>query len=499
MKVQNLTVNNKKVVNSAFRGINFVHQLFNYMQDTEGREYTPEMVKRELEMIKNLRVKIIRSFYGSSLSWNEEKQVHDFETPAMQAFYKNCKDMEELGVEVGITPLWCLKGLSGSCNLQFVQNNRPSLYFLGGGEYGGDLEKNGKALEKFVEESVLAFERHNITNIKYLFCFTECNNTFMPLTDKSFGNFLKRRDYERLYPIYDRYITAVDQGLKNAGLRDKYKIVGPCDNWRADDGSEDDGSRLVEYTLKHLADKVDIIGSHRGYDRCKEFTDDLYYTTPFEKLGGVMQRAVDEGKEFWIDEYNAAIFAWTAPTKKLANANPYKGLALGALTNSILNMKGVSNVLLWTLSDQQWPCSHAGGEFEDGVHKCGYYPCLLKEDKPFPAWYAAAIISRYIGNGEVYECEIGNSLYVSAIKREDGETSVIVTNYNAEETDFNINFADAFDGKDFYRYHYNPETVVPTNEDKIPDHDKVFQKVTNSITDTLPGYTFAIYTTEKPE
>ena len=104
--MKKLFVNNEKIVTKGFRGINFIHQLYNYMPDKDNRMNTPELIELELETLKKMGVKQVRSFYGSSLSWDAEKGVHDFESVWMQAFYKNCLDLQELGIEIGITPQW---------------------------------------------------------------------------------------------------------------------------------------------------------------------------------------------------------------------------------------------------------------------------------------------------------------------------------------------------------------------------------------------------------
>lgn len=488
-----LFVNNQKVVTQNFRGINFVHQLYNYMPDRFGRVYTEDMVAQELDAMKKMRVKIIRSYYGSSYAWNPETGTHDFESPEMQAFYKNCKDMEKLGIEVGITPLWCIRSLAGGPIKSFFDRRRPNLSFLGGAK-DGEIEHNAKILEKFVEDSVRAFDAHDINNIKYFFCFTECNNTFSKKSPRN-NTICVRRKYERLIPIYERFIRAVDQGLKNAGARDRIKIVAPCDNWRADDGSEP-YSILVKYTVEHLADVVDIIGSHNGYDRNNDYGDDDYYTRPPTKLSDPRDQAQKIGKEFWVDEYNVAINKYTAEFKKISNRDPNKGLALGAMANSIMNMGDIHNVLLWTLFDQQWPNSTAGGEFDNGVHVCGYYPCLLRERTPLPAWYSAALLSRYIGAGDIYECTIGDSVYLSAIQRTDGEWTLLVTNYNEQDVPVEIGFAEGMGGKNFYHYEYCPNTINPTEGNEMIGSDRTISGVDALLCDTLTARTVNIYTTE---
>ena len=487
---EELKVDNTKIVNSNFRGISAIHQLYNYMPDVFGRTYSSKQIKMELETLKAMDLKMIRSFYGSSLSWDGEKGLHDFESEWMQAFYKNCKDMEKIGVDIGITMLW---NLGGFLDTEKISTQGVS---LGGNGFvvPGDLEATAKAFELFCEESVLAFKAHGINNIKYLFCFTECNNTY---SDDAVGEtILERRQYEKLYPLFDRAIKAVDKGLKNSGLRKQYKIVGPCDNWRADDGSEE-YSRLVKYTAENLANEVDIIGSHNGYARSSDYTNDAYYDLPVEKLTDPLERAQSVGKEYWIDEYNVAINQYSAIEVRESHNNPWKGVALGAMINSVMNM-GVNNLFLWTFYDQQWPNNTSGGgtsEFDNGVQICGYLPSLLESRTPRPAWYSCSLLTRYVGSGKVYASENAFGLYISAIKRDDGEYTVVVTNYNYLESPVQIKFEKSMGGKNFYRHLYWASSIEPVPGCEMIEADAVAKGVTDGFYDIIPGGSVAVYTT----
>jgi len=498
--MQKLYVNNYNIVTENFRGFNFVHQMYEYMPDNLGRELTPEMIKLEYEIFKKMRVKNIRSFYGSSLCWDNVKKEYDFESPHMQAFYKSCLEFQEMGIEIGITPQWQFKGflvppIEGEA-LNTINIGR----FYDAVE--NDIEATAKNFEKFIELSVKAFEAHGIHNIKYFYCFTECNNTFNG-ENKELGkqlglSSLLKRDYLKLVPIFRRFIEAVDNGLKAAGKRDDYKIVAPCDNWRADDGSEP-YSILVKYCCEHLADKVDIIGSHNGYDRNWNYRDDDYYALPPTKLSDPLQRAKAIHKDFWVDEYNVAMHnQYLSSQKRETNLDPYKGLALGAMVNSIMNMGYTSNLMIWTLFDQQWPDHNNDGGFDKGVLVCGYYHNLLEKMQPTPSWYSAALISRYVGAGEVYECKVGESTYISAIKRTDGEYTLVVTNYNNTYQTIKVDFAKGLGNKTFYRYSYNPATVQVKQGAELPSSDKSIDGVDTLLEDLIPAMSVAVYTTEKP-
>lgn len=502
-----LDIDNTTVINPDFQGINFVHQLVNGMYDPEDRMYRKEQVDYELKTMETMRVGMIRSYYGASLSWDNNTKTYDWTKQNFQAFIQNCKDMQKIGVEVGITPTWHFGSFLEIRNEAELASNRPQFYNMG---YcvPGDFEATMKNYRKFMTDSVLRFKAEGVNNVKYLFCFTECNNTFSGmLTDEEkakpeFATSLQRRQYDKLIPLFDKAIKATDGSLKDAGLRDHYKIVAPCDNWRADDGSEP-YSILVKYCVENLKDEVDIIGSHNGYDRSKEFTDDSYYDIPFENLSDPMERADSIDKPYWVDEYNASINVASDRLVKRANlANPYKGVAVATMTSALMNMGGVDTAFLWTLFDQQWPETNAGGEFDNGIHLHGYMPSLLESYSPRPGWYSVSLLSKYLGEGKVWQggsaMGTGGSIYYSAMERNDGEITIVVSSYDVLDNDVRINFAKSLGGRTLYRYTYDPESVEPVASYEMLKPDSVARNVTTGFYDTMLSYTVAIYTTEKP-
>lgn len=500
---EDLTVKNTKLSKSYFRGVNYIHQMASYQKDSFGRLYTDAQREYELELMKEMRVKMIRAYYGSSFTYNGETGEQDYNSERMKDFFTACKAMDSIGAEVGVTAIWSMGALIKNSPSTTTDN-----FNLGcpGIVVKDDWNATLKNYREFMKNTVLSLKANGVNNLKYFFAYTECNNSFNGDDLDSKGNptdtIVGDREYDRLYPLYNDLITALDGGLKDAGLRDQYKIVGPCDNWRADDGSEPI-SLLVKYTVENLADKVDIIGSHNGYDRANEYVNDMYYEIPPQKLTYPMEQAKKVNKEFWIDEYNASAVVYGYEKVRVSNQNPWKGVAVGAMMNSIMNMGDVSNLFLWTLWDEQWPDNtnnDLAGEFDNGIQVCGYLNCLFETYTPLPAWYSVSLLTRYIGSGHVYECEgPGYSYYVSAIKRDDGEITVVATNYDIMEVNVKINFEKSLGGKTFYRYVYDTSTLQPTSGCEMIAADAVAKNVTTGFYDMLPPGSVTVYTTEKPD
>lgn len=499
---EELTVKNSKPSSTYFRGFNYIHQMASYQKDSLGRLYTDAQRKYELELMQNMGVRMVRSFYGSSFTYNAETGEQEYGSQRMQDFFTACKAMDSIGADVGVTAIWSMKSL-----IENKTNKTSENFHLGcpGIVVKDDWNATLKNYREFMKNTVLALKANGVNNVKYFFAYTECNNSFndgLNSKGETAENSRDDREYEKLYPLYDDLITALDGGLKDAGLRNQYKIVGPCDNWRADDGSEPE-SLLVKYTVENLSDKVDIIGSHNGYDRSTEYVNDMFYDIPFEKLTYPMEQAKKIGKEFWVDEYNVAVSVYGYENVRVANKNPWKGVAAGAMASAIMNMGDVSNIFLWTLWDEQWPDNtnnDKAGEFDNGVQVCGYLNCLFETQTPLYPWYSVSLITRYVGEGNVYPCEgPGFATYISAIKRNDGETTLIATNYDIAEANVKINFEKSMGGKNFYRYIYDTTTIEPASSYEIIAADAVAKNVTTGFYDVLPAGSVAIYTTEKPD
>lgn len=495
-ELQELTVQNGSApTTTTFRGINYVFYPYGYFnEDSYGnRLLNNEQRQSELKNIRKMGIKMLRSYYGSSLAWDSQQQKYNFENTRMQQFYNFCLDMQKSGIELAITANWSLDAF-----LEDGGNADSPVSFASAG-FGvkGNLAETCRRYRGFMAQTATALQAHGVKNVKYFLGYTECNNTFKE-ENKDKETILEKRDYERLYPIYDAAITALDAGLKDSGLRQSYKIVAPCDNWRADDGSET-YSRLVRYTLKNLADKVDIIGTHRGYDRANDYTEDNYYFIPQENLQECKNEVVAAGKDFWIDEYNVSVSEEKNSTIALFRQNhnnPFKGTALGAMTSSILNM-GASNVFLWALSDQQWPNNTNNGEFENGLQIQGYLPTPLESYTPMRGWYAASLITKYLGSGKAYYCDEGNAVYTACVQRDDGNWTFVVTNYNAEEVNIKLKLEKSIGGKTLYRHAYDPTTVTPTPDAVLNGVSAVAKNVKTGLYDTIKPYAVYVYTTCK--
>ncbi len=510
-------LNAQAPITKEFLGINGVHMMFEYLTDDAGGRYlTEKQIQTHADRIDEMGIGIVRSLFSSSAAWDSKTQSFDWESKNFKGFLKSCKLMQDRGIDLAISPgLWSLEGILKGQDNDVETPNPTQLAGHGiafrpcmNNKYELDqdaLDETMRNYRKFTSDCVQQFKANGIHNIKYFMAFTEVNqalrNSFGKPNGEDNSNAFAIRHYDKLAPVFDAAITALDAGLKDAGMRNQYQIVAPCDTWAGDFELYDEAkySYLVRYTLEHLADKVDIIGSHNGYCAGNDFSDDAFYDYNFMAYENLHNETTAAKKSLWIDEYNVKLNGSDADApeqRRATQSNPVRGVALGSMVNGIMNL-GVESMFLWQLDNQQWPNNSTGTEFDNGMQVGhGFLPSPLESMIPYTPWYSCSLLTKYIGKGQVYECTVGLGVYMSCIKRTDGNWTIVVTNQNVDEINAKIMLEKNVGGKTFYRHRYTPQ-VVPTPSATIIGVDAIAKNVTTGFYDTLPGFSVSVYTTVK--
>lgn len=199
---------------------------------------------------------------------------------------------------------------------------------------------------------------------------------------------------------------------------------------------------------------------------------------------------VPSDKGYWFDEYNV--------NYDERYNNPIHGTNLANSQVAMLNA-GVQCSLIWTLFDQIWPNNHTtnSDSFVDGDHRCGLMPNLNRSLKPYPAYYMFAPVMKYMG-GEgtrVFAGKGTTRLHMTGTVQPNGTVTLLVVNSGKDEAEIEISFKKATKLL-LHRHLCNPEDVVPEESAVVKTADKDFS-VTDKLTDTLPAYSVAVYTTEE--
>lgn len=219
-------------------------------------------------------------------------------------------------------------------------------------------------------------------------------------------------------------------------------------------------------------------------------TTDAYYDwCTWAKTG---LQYVPEGKPYCFDEYNVLF--------NRDNSRPSHGAEICNAAVALMN-SGCRTSLLWTIFDQQWPNNHTynNDSFVDGDHRCGVMPVLTRSLVPHLSYYAFTLLSRYIdGEGtKIYEGFGDNSLHTTMAVSPNGEITVTVVNCKELADEFTINFDEALAGINLNRHYFDPATCRPDEKAEIIGTDKVFENITDTLSDTIPAYGVTVYTTMK--
>jgi hypothetical protein len=172
------------------------------------------------------------------------------------------------------------------------------------------------------------------------------------------------------------------------------------------------------------------------------------------------------------------------------------------MVNKVMNMGNVHGMYIWALYDQQWPNHTEGngmGEFIDGRHIVGYLHDLNHTKIPTYPWYAVSMLTKHLGKGNVFSGDDNGYTYVSAMEKANGETTIVVTNYEEEPVDISLDFVKEFDGKTFYKYVYDCHSILPDDKVEMIKCSDKKENVTDKLSDTVLKYSVTVYTTEKPE
>ena len=508
--------NGSTPLNTNFLGFGVVHMSIGYLPDGTGAGRLPMedwQVEKEFDRIaKTMRVGMVRTIYGPAMVWDQKQQKFEWDpekNAALKGFYKGINEWQKRKVQVAISPIWGLSGLLETDN-SWKNADAKSVNYTGfegkGLTVNGDYQTTLQNFKSFVSKTVLNLEANGIHNARLLTAFTECNNTYLYINAPKGAKALpqdatthERRRYDILCQNYADAIKTLDAGLKESGLRSKYKIIGPCDVFQNDNNLDytdpEQYSVLTKYTLEHLSGYVDIIGTHQ-YSNGNDFVDSVYYDNVETTMGKTIRMAKAAGKQIWLDEFNASLNGSMAYDERvIVNADPVHGVAQAATYCGILN-SGLNTAFLWSVADVQWPNMRSNFEFRNGLQLGGLMPSPLVSNIPYKPWYAVSLITRYTTAGTVYRCEQGSDLYLSVLKRQDGRYTVIVVNYNVEEMPVRLNFEKSLGKQTFYRHLYTTSDVVPTAEAKIIGTSHILKNVTRTLHDTLPGYSVAVYTTD---
>ena len=564
--------NDSNPVYSNFQGIrSTVYHGVTFFPDSHGRTYTDAQAATEMDRLVDTKVDNVRTRFDSNWMWTDSGW--DWNSTKMNAFYKWGKMLQDRDISITIQAGWHLYDFICFYNKKFNtgivdtqdlngtgHSSIPEVNYLHGYQadattkatalYGEDakaskIESDARALGlglnddeykhysvaaarygEWIKQGITALKAHGVNNVEYVLPFTESGD-----------NNAKDEIYS-----YDEWIVmtmGLNNALKDAGLRNSVKFIGPAQSIYA----YQNRLSMIEYIYSKISksseykNMIDINAMHQytrpnaeaGYPNTVYDPEASYSMAEenFTYYDEVLTNSGVRNQEFWCDEY----FAHSPDAKWWNDVGMQMTQFAAGLTAGINN--GVNRFLTWQMFDCLWDSERTHGlgihdnsnEFSGGIHAVGTCPSLVHVDGktcpngpscpctanynissyvPRTTYYGINLIGKYMNNenAEVFNAQViddaeeNGGIYVSAIKNDDGKTVILVVNTNDIITNVDVQF-DNENVSSLKRYTYDPNEIVPTAEAKsLPSDKTIALKGSSSFADIIPAQSFAIYVEE---
>lgn len=232
-----LKINNDNCIQEHFHGAGGVYHAYTFRADYPEKQYNDEERNIELQRVKDMELKIARTFFDLCAykdgKWN-------WDNDEMKALYKWLDKMQEFGVEVALNAAWWIAGHIFSNKESPLYDENPKVA----------ARKYGDWVSEVVHQLI---EIRGYNCIKYLIILTEPNDGCWTLS-------CEREDLPQ-YRAYELCARAVDRQLRADGRRNLVKLVGPNTGVIGDCDP-----RMLEWAVKHVSDSIDVFSSHTYMD-----------------------------------------------------------------------------------------------------------------------------------------------------------------------------------------------------------------------------------------
>lgn len=500
--VLQLSVDNSKVVNDNWMGVNAIDQGFMFLPDEFGRNYSDAQIKEELKRRGDMGINMVRSYMDAGYAFKSRsgKEItYDWDSERMQAFYKWLDAMEERGIKVAVQMGWSNGSIAGATTQDSLGYTIP--WYESGklNIYSEMIDMYTDWVELFIREVIIK----RGYDIEYLVMFTEpyhekggMSRVYEPYIAP--GVKKKMNGWEVSVDV----IQATHKKLKDVGLRDMVKLTGPQYGLGTEFCEGETLEEELNWWIERIDDCIDVYTFHwycptwpgSGRSESATFLDDnydlwLYY---FNEVERILSKT---GKPFWFDEWNYG--AQAMENQK----TDFYAQQISQTVVAAMNA-GLESCLYWQLFETVWPTRmDTGGEFKEGIHILGVAPSLYTSAIPYKLYYGFSLLTKYAGelNSKTYYGEGESGVCLSMVEYEkDGKKyqNVIVVNTTSLEQKISINFQKKI-GKTMYRYMFDPVKTVPNTSAKMIDADKGFKNVANTLQDTIPAGSIVVYSTVK--
>ena len=296
-----LKINNDNCIQEHFHGAGGVYHAYTFREDFPDKQYNDEERNIELQRVKDMELKVARTFFDLCAYENGQ---WNWDNKEMQALYKWLDKMQEFGVDVALNAAWWIAG-------HIFTNEGSPLY---------DQDPNVAAdnYGAFVSELVhQLIEVRKYECVKYLIILTEPNDGCWKLN-------CEREDLPG-YTAYGLCAKAVHKHLSADNRRHLVKLVGPNTGVIGDADP-----KMLEWVVQNVPECLDIFSSHTymDYNDADFSKRETYDGTGSLKLNVPGFRAQQYVKLEPNPEYELSLCAKAADGTKLSDLE--RGFYFGA-------------------------------------------------------------------------------------------------------------------------------------------------------------------------
>ncbi len=551
-----VTVNNaSKPIWDNFQGISStVYHGTAFFHDSHGRTYTEKEAAMEMDRLVDSGINNVRTRLASQWMW-KDGTGWDWNSDKMTAFYKWAKMLQDRDISITLNASWDIsdfvlyyssKGHSSIAEVNYLHgynnSNQKTANIYGEDSNASSIESIGRTIGlnltndeyshysvaaarygEWIKQGLNALKANGVNNVEYILPFTE-------------SGYVKEGDATYCYDEWILMSLGLNNALEKSGIRKNYKIVGPSQSLYKNQNRKS----LLEYVYEKIGGTqyesfIDINSSHSytkpntplGYDDTvyEPYASYDMAEENFEYYNDILTNLGQRDKEFWGDEF----FAYAGDVKSWDGVGMQAVQFAAGFTAGANN--GVNRFITWQMFDTLWDSSAAYGtadidratEFIGGVHAVGSCPSFVFADgfncpngeecdchnyyayssyTPRTTYYGINLIGKYMNskNALVYSTNVtsdiaqtDDGLYVTAIKKDDGNTVILVVNTENNPVNVNVQLEKNTDIL-YKRYTYEPKFVVPTADATSIPSDKEFMVYgLNEFNDVIPARSFSIY------
>ena len=376
----NLNIDNSKVFNSNWEGVNAINQGFIFLPDEFGRDYSDAQIAEELKRMDDMDINMVRSYMDAGYAFKSRKDkeiTYDWNSERMQAFYKWLDAMEERDIEVAVQMGWTVASVAGGRTNDalgytipwYVKKEHEEYYNV----YSEMIDMYTDWVELFIKEVIIK----RGYDIEYLVMFTEPYHKDVTFTQSEYTFYYEAKEGATMtkhgWEVSVDLIQATHKALKEAGLRDKVKLTGPQYGLSNHFFEGETLEEEINWWIERIDDCIDVYTFHwyvpswpgqysasddkQGSTEGASILDDNYdiWEYYFTEMVNIISKT---GKPFWFDEWNYGANAIQIQVKDFY-AQQVAQAVIAAMNT------GVNNMIYWQMFETVWPTRMDGNARTD--------------------------------------------------------------------------------------------------------------------------------------